>query len=58
VLLSHRVVIMSNSPGRIVGELDINLKRPRTAEILDSPDFHELEGEVRARLNRAERQRQ
>jgi len=49
---------MSNSPGRIVGELDINLKRPRTAEILDSPDFHELEGEVRARLNRAERQRQ
>jgi NitT/TauT family transport system ATP-binding protein len=58
VLLSNRVVIMSSSPGRIVGELEINLKRPRTADVLDSSVFHEMEGEVRSRLNQAERQRQ
>jgi NitT/TauT family transport system ATP-binding protein len=58
VLLSNRVVIMSNSPGRIVGELEIDFKKPRTPDILNSAAFHELEGEVRTRLNHAEQQRQ
>ncbi|MEU1600182.1 ABC transporter ATP-binding protein [Streptomyces sp. NPDC005708] len=42
VFLADRVVLMAARPGRVVEVLDIELERPRTADIMRSPRFHEL----------------
>lgn len=39
LVLSDRVIVLSERPGRIVADLDIELKRPRTQEIERSPAF-------------------
>ena len=38
VLLSDRVIVMTPRPGRIAEEVKIDLERPRTEEVVDSPD--------------------
>jgi NitT/TauT family transport system ATP-binding protein len=50
VRLSDTVVVMAPRPGRIVDVIDIDLPRPRSAELLASPDFHHFEDLVRGRL--------
>lgn len=40
VFLSDRVVVLTSRPGRIGGTLDVNLPRPRSAEVRDLPQFH------------------
>jgi len=42
VFLADRVFLMATRPGRIVETLDINLTRPRTAELMRSSEFHSL----------------
>lgn len=42
VFLSDRVVVMSARPGRIVGDVDIDLPRPRGPDVLRTPRFHEI----------------
>jgi len=51
VYLADRVVVMGPRPGRIVGEVAIDLPRPRGLEILESPDFGRLAATVRRLLN-------
>jgi NitT/TauT family transport system ATP-binding protein len=46
VFLADRVVIMSPRPGRIIATVDIDLDRPRTAEVLRHPRFHELSDRI------------
>lgn len=48
--LSDTVLVMSASPGRIVGRVDIEMSHPRSASFLDSDPFHEANAEIRRRL--------
>ena len=50
VILSDRIIVMSAHPGRIHGVVDVPLPRPRSLEILDNPDFHDVEHTVRELL--------
>jgi NitT/TauT family transport system ATP-binding protein len=50
VFLSTRVVVMSPRPGRIAGQIDIDLSQPRGDETRESPRFYELMTEVREML--------
>jgi NitT/TauT family transport system ATP-binding protein len=50
IVLSDTVVIMSPHPGRIQKIVRVNLPRPRGEEIETSPEFHELEREVRTEI--------
>jgi NitT/TauT family transport system ATP-binding protein len=47
VFLADRVLLMSERPGRIVAQVQIDLPRPREASLLDSPEFGRLTGQVR-----------
>lgn len=50
VFLSDRVVVMSRSPGTIVKTLDIDLPRPRTLAIRETPQFARYQKELRSTL--------
>jgi len=50
LILSDKVVVMSNHPGEIVGVVDVHLPRPRTADLLSTPEFAHHVGKVRSLL--------
>ena len=54
ILLSDRVVVMSAHPGRIVTTVDIELPRPRTESVRESPEFYRYENDLRRLLLEAE----
>ena len=47
VLLSDRIVVMSARPGRVAKIIDVDIPRPRTDAVRDSPEFVEIEAEIR-----------
>ncbi|MCP4228309.1 MAG: ABC transporter ATP-binding protein [Actinomycetia bacterium] len=53
VLLSDRVIVLTNRPGRVSAELDIDLSRPRHHGVEDADDFHHHTAELRSALNLA-----
>jgi len=53
VFLADRVLIMSPRPGRIVGEILVDLPRPRTVATTELPAFVHLMREARRHLNAA-----
>ena len=50
VLLSDRVLVMTPSPGRVRGDVTIDLPRPRTVEQLETPVAAEASLQIRAIL--------
>jgi NitT/TauT family transport system ATP-binding protein len=46
VFISDRVLVMTNRPGKIKKEIVVDLERPRHYDMLASPRFGELYGEV------------
>jgi NitT/TauT family transport system ATP-binding protein len=51
VYLADRVMVMGPRPGRIVGEVMVDLPRPRTLDMSETVAFSRLAGDVRRRLN-------
>jgi NitT/TauT family transport system ATP-binding protein len=51
VYLADRVLVMGPRPGRIVGEVVVDLPRPRVLEMAESVAFSRLAGAVRRLLN-------
>lgn len=51
VFLADRVVVMQSRPGRIAKIIDIDLPRPRRAELFNDPAFHKLEAEIAEALD-------
>ena len=47
IFLSDRVFVMSSRPGKIIDEVKIDLPRPRTVDIHDSPDFVSYQQRIR-----------
>lgn len=54
VLLSNEVVVMSRGPGRILRRVPISLERPRTREMIASPEFQRFQVELEDALDEAE----
>ncbi len=54
VFLSNRVVVLSARPGRIAGEVPVDLAQPREFATREEPRFFELLTEVRELLRRVE----
>jgi NitT/TauT family transport system ATP-binding protein len=50
VLLSDRVAVMTPRPGRIATEIDVPLPRPRSLELMTSPEFQQTATAVRESL--------
>jgi len=50
VFLSDRVLVMSGRPGRVVGDIPITLRRPRTIDIMGTAEFAALTHEIRTLL--------
>jgi NitT/TauT family transport system ATP-binding protein len=51
VYLADRVLVMGPRPGRIVGEVMVDLPRPRTLDMAETIRFSQLAGIVRRHLN-------
>lgn len=47
VFLSDRVCVLSPHPGRLSAIVDIDLPRPRVAEMRETPEFHALVSKIR-----------
>jgi NitT/TauT family transport system ATP-binding protein len=39
VFLSDRVIVMASNPGRIIESVDVDLPRPRSLDVRETPDF-------------------
>jgi NitT/TauT family transport system ATP-binding protein len=50
VFLADRVVVMGTAPGRVLSVVDVPLPRPRSIELMKSPDFAGLVFGVREYL--------
>jgi NitT/TauT family transport system ATP-binding protein len=52
VILSDRILVMKPRPGRIVEEIVIDLPRPRTLEMINTPRFGEIIAHIRDLLGK------
>jgi NitT/TauT family transport system ATP-binding protein len=47
VFMSDRVIVMSARPGSVAQDVTIDLPRPRTLELRDTPEFNAYTGQIR-----------
>lgn len=53
VLLSDRVIVLSQRPGTVVADIEVPLERPRTLEMIYTKPFIDTAKEVRRAIDRA-----
>ena len=53
VLLSDRVIVLSQRPGRVIADIDVPLERPRNLEMVYTQPFIDTTKEVRQAIDRA-----
>ena len=51
VFLADRVLVLSHRPGRVVNEIMIDLRKPRTLDLIGSPEFGLLSQELRSAID-------
>jgi NitT/TauT family transport system ATP-binding protein len=51
--LADRVLVMSPRPGRLVGDIVVDLPRPRTVATTELPEFSHFTRAIRQKLNTA-----
>ena len=51
IMLSDRIIVMQAHPGRIAEVIDVDLPRPRDAQVYATDEFRDLEGRVRSTLH-------
>lgn len=51
VYLADRILVMGPRPGRIIGEIMVDLPRPRTLDMTESVEFARIANQVRRALN-------
>ena len=51
VFLADRVLVLSHRPGRVVNEIVIGLRKPRTLDLMGSPEFGLLTQELRSAID-------
>jgi NitT/TauT family transport system ATP-binding protein len=54
VFLADRVIVLSMSPGRLEGTVDVTFPKPRTAELFEDVAFFEALMSVRRRMKKVE----
>lgn len=52
VILSDRILVMQSRPGRIVENVVIDLPRPRTLEMINTPEFGQIVAHIRDLLGK------
>lgn len=52
VILSDRILVMKARPGRIVENFRVELPRPRTLEMINTPEFGEIVAHIRELLGK------
>jgi len=52
VILSDRILVMKARPGHIVEDVRIDLPRPRSLEMINTPRFGEIVAHIRSLLGR------
>ena len=53
VLLSDRIIVLSQRPGRVIADITVPLDRPRNLEMVYTQAFIETAREVRQAIDRA-----
>jgi NitT/TauT family transport system ATP-binding protein len=51
VFLADRVLVMTPRPGRIMDDLRVEIPRPRSLDVMNTPAFGALAKQIRARFN-------
>ena len=55
VFLADRIIVMSPRPGRGIADMVVDLPRPRTFDMVDTPAFSDCARRIRALLHGGER---
>lgn len=53
VFLSDRVIVMSQRPGRVLDDIEVNLPKPRKLSIREDPKFTEITRRIRVHFEKA-----